>query len=438
VPLRSFFCHVLAVLAPLISLAHAQTADFTTTFNFGVNGVNVVAKATGDIAADSAGNLYGAGFDLNNEYIVYELSPTNDSTGSWTASILFKFNGTTQGSAPESGLILDSQGNLYGTTFSGGSGPCMFGGCGVVFELSPSGGSWTQTVLYNFQGGADGANPSYSTLALDAEGNLYGTTNFGGGTGCLKQGCGVLFRLTPPSQAGGSWTEAVLHRFGKVTGTQPAGKLLYFQGKIYGTTAYGGQYDAGTVYMSNLKRKVTVLHSFNPDTDGFNWFPGGVAADSSGNLYGFTYNSMWNEGAVFELTNNGGNWLETLLYTFTGFGDGGYPSGVPLLDDAGNLYGSSGEGGDLSKCVWAGKYHGCGVVFKLMPAAGGWTETVLHAFTDGMTPQDDDGAFPFGVVFGPGQKLYGITAAGGTGRSGACYNERGVLFGCGVAFRLAQ
>ena len=176
---------------------------------------------------------------------------------------------------PQSGLVIDSKGNLYGTTYDGGNGTCLLGnsniGCGVVFELSQSDGSWSETVLYNFQGGKDGRNPNLSPMTFDAEGNLYGVTDLGGGTGCpptLKVGCGVLFKLTPPAKGGASWTEKILHRFTKKTGTYPYGNLLCLNGSLYGTTSSGGADGFGTAYESTLKGKVTVINNFTGASGG--------------------------------------------------------------------------------------------------------------------------------------------------------------------------
>jgi uncharacterized repeat protein (TIGR03803 family) len=323
-------------------------------------------------------------------------------------------------------------------TAEGGSGTCLAGGvnigCGVVFELAKAGGKWTETVLYNFQGGKDGSFPYFSPLLLGANGYLYGTTSYGG-FGCNKHGCGVLFALTPPAHEGGAWTETVLHRFTKSEGTSPMSSLLELGSTLFGTTSVGGAYGYGTVYESSLAGKVTVVYSFKGSPDGSNSFATGVTADSSGNLYGFTgAGGTYNAGTVFDLTPAGGSWTETILYTFTGNADGADPEGPPVFDGNGNLYGIAGAGGDSGSCYLL-TGNGCGVVFKRSNSGGTWTETVLHTFTDGVTQQNDDGALPFGpLIFGKDGNLYSASEEGGTG---GCYLEKGTEVGCGTAFSVA-
>jgi hypothetical protein len=187
--------------------------------------------------------------------VVFRLSP--NVNGSWSESSLYTFTGFSDGGSPMGSLIFDSAGNLYGTTAFGGtlSGYCLYGGCGVVFELSPStGGSWTENVLYTFTGLPDGEEP-VANLTFDAAGNLYGTMQFGGlqNFACPITGCGTVFKLTP---AGGSWTESIVHSFaGPLSdGYEPtSGVILDSAGTIYGTTSVGGvngnQYsNGGTVF----------------------------------------------------------------------------------------------------------------------------------------------------------------------------------------------
>jgi uncharacterized repeat protein (TIGR03803 family) len=433
---RCRFFQVLAELVALLPILAASqalaAASFTTFYNFQPN----AAEPLTGLVADSAGNLYGVDFPPNTGGAIYQLSPPAQQGGTWTYTTLFALNGTSDGNEAYSGLVIDSKGNLYGNTFGGGSGVCTVGGvnvgCGVVFELSKSGGNWTETVLYNFQGGKDGRNPSYSPMTFDPNGNLYGTTNNGGGTGCGGEGCGVLFKLTP-AQGGGSWTETVLHRFTKSQGTFPQGKLLDLGGILYGTTGGGGAFGHGTVYRSTLNGAVTVIHSFNGTPEGSDNFSGGLSADSSGNLYGFNYSGgKANYGTVFELKPSGGSWTFSLLYTFNGTSDGGNPVGAPLLDKAGNLYGDTQAGGNYAYCAFTAQQNGCGVVFKVSRSKGKSTESVVHIFTDGVTQQNDDGAFPAaGLIFGPFGDIYGTTQIGGTGQ---CLSGKGNDLGCGTAF----
>lgn len=210
----------------------------------------------GNLILDASGNLYGTtagGGDCNQQYgcgTVFELSPK--SGGGWKETLLHNFNGN-DGEIPYAGLIFDAVGTLYGTTFAGGTGTCSdgsgFSGCGTVFELTPkTGGGWTETVLYSFKGkDGDGSYPT-AGVVIDAAGNLYGTTEYGGGvsnTYCVN-GCGSVFKLTPKSD--GSWTETVLHSFSNngEDGTFPlGGVILDSAGNLYGTTYLGGNGGCG-------------------------------------------------------------------------------------------------------------------------------------------------------------------------------------------------
>jgi uncharacterized repeat protein (TIGR03803 family) len=305
-------------------------------------------------------------------------------------------------------LITDSAGNRYGTTGAGGS----YDG-GAVFELSPNGsGGWTEKLLYSFKTfGGDGTSPSYGNLILDSHGNLYGTTTGGGGSAnCGPYGCGTVFELSPGQ--GGSWTEAVLHNFGTGTdGYQPdAGLIFDSAGNLYGTTGSGGANGAGTVFEMSPRQgggwTETVLYSFNPNgTDAYGP-EAGLIFDAHGNLYGVTNQGGVNyEGAVFELSpRHGGGWTETVLYSFCNLSsctDGSYPNaGGLIFDSSGNLYGTTGSGGA----------YGGGTVFELSLHSGSWTETVLHSFGQG-TDGNDPG---YGtLIMGPGSVIYGMTISGG-------------------------
>ena len=441
---RELFLNALATFVLLFTFAGTQAlgaTSYTTVYNFQPETTSPLAP----LVADSAGNFYGVAAgpgaeNGTNTGIVFELSPPAEKGGNWTVTTLFTFNGTSDGNSPQSGLVIDSKGNLYGTTYDGGSGTCLLGnsniGCGVIFELSQSGGSWSETVLYNFQGGKDGRNPNLSPMTFDADGNLYGVTNLGGGSGCpptLKVGCGVLFKLEPPAKGGVSWTEKVLHRFAKKTGTYPYGNLLYLNGSLYGTTSDGGANGYGTAYESTLKGKFTVINDFTGVSGGTN--PAGLAADSSGNLYGFTVSGgPSNFGLVYQLKPSGTSWNENVLYNFTGNSDGGSPVGAPVLDKSGNLYGNTQAGGNLGDCLYTEQQNGCGVVFEVATSGGKTSENVLHVFTGGTTPSTADGSFPSaGLIFGSDGNLYGTTQAGG---SGQCIDEKGTDLGCGIAFSL--
>jgi uncharacterized repeat protein (TIGR03803 family) len=347
----------------------------------------------------------------------------------WNEKVRLNFNGS-DGVNPVAGLIFDAAGNLYGTTYGGGTY-----GYGTVFELTPNGsGGWTQTVLYSFgaNGQYDGANP-YAGLIFDAAGNLYGTT-YSGGTysNCVDPlTCGTVFELTPT--AGGGWTETTLYSFsGRPDGSNPgAGLILDAASNLYGTTLGGGAYGYGTVFeltpTGGGNWSETVLHSFGNGTDGYGpW--AGLIFDAAGNLYGTTTGGGANyEGTVFELTPTaGGGWTEQVLYNFNNGNDGWQPYASLIFDAAGNLYGTTTGGGNGNgNCG----NSGCGTAFELTPTAGGgWTQQVLHNFNN----NGPDGWLPYaGVIFDDSGNLYGTTFYGGTYDS--C--PGGILY-CGMVFEL--
>ncbi len=372
---------------------------------------------------DTGGNLYGTAVSGGTQQlgVVFKLTPS--SQGAWTESVLYSFAGGADGAWPYSPLIFDSAGNLYGTTEMGGSN-----NYGTVFELKLNGdGSWTEVVLHSFSGGpGDGAEPQ-AGLTFDHAGNLYGTTNSGGLSNCsFPIGCGVVFQLAPGS--GGQWTESILHAFaGGNDGGNPhsqAALLFDQQGNLYGTTGAGGPGGVGTVFELSPRAgghwKKSIVYTFRSN-DGIGP-TGALVMDGSGNFYGTTeLGGAYGAGTVFELTpNSKGGWTDRLLYSFTGRTDGWGPTGGLVFDTAGNLYGTTGSGG-LSSC-YSGQ--GCGVVFELTPSSGGkWTESVLYTFTDGA-----DGATPYaGLVWNKGN-LYGTAFNGG---NNTCYGP------CGVVFELA-
>ncbi len=373
---------------------------------------------TQTLVADSAGNLYGTVLTTTGNGEVFELSPS--STGTWTEKTLFTFNGS-NGHFPQSPLLVDSKGNLYGTTLEGGNGQCTNGGdvvgCGVVFELVKSStGTYTERLLYQFKGfSTDGALP-LGALAMDSHGNIYGSTEEGGGTGCSGGvGCGTVYRLKRTTTG---YTEHILHKFaGTTDGSLPVGVTL-FGSAIYGTT--GSNSNLGNVFkmtQSNGTWSFSVLHAFTGGPDGGYPFAT-VKLNPAGNIFGTTSGdqgfSGW--GTVFELANSNGQYSYSVLYVFSGGSDGASPSSTLTRDTAGNLYSTTFTGGNTSECTSVFPGDGCGVVFKLAPPAvsgNPWTETVLHTFSD--TGTDGDLPEESGVIFGKGGLLYGNTEFGGTG-----------------------
>jgi uncharacterized repeat protein (TIGR03803 family) len=429
-------------------------------FTGGSDGDNPISGLT----LDSAGNLYGTtwlGGDVNCDGgnkdgscgTVFKL--TKNENGDWTETILHAFT-FADGHYPVGNLLLDSAGNLYGTTSEGPqfSEPC--GGCGTVFRLAPnSDGSWTMTTIYSFKGGTDGNQPR-SGLTLGPEGTLYGTTYLGGGTGGTAScnSCGTVFELTPHS--GGTWIETVIHRFGiqQGNGIEPvAGLLLDRQGNLYGTAEYGGKLGGlcsgtysgcGTVFklthVSGNRWDTGLVYAFPPSSHGI-WSKAGLTLGGSGNLYGTASaggtevceNDASGCGTVFQLQRQLGGWKEVVLHNFNGAGDGGGPAASLIADGAGNLYGTTSYGGTAS-CVGPFSYCG-GTVFELSPTAQGWTENVLHRFRGGQRSNaDSDGAYPLaGLLMDSTGSLYGTTGFGGSGSS-VCSLEQN---GCGTVFRLS-
>ena len=370
-------CGVVYRLSP--NSANGWTESVLYTFTDGTDGAAPVAGL-----ADHAGNLYGTaagGGDLGCNPpdgcgVVFELSHT---ASGWKQTVLYTFDGSPHGNGPSASLLFDSAGNLYGTAAVGGNTKlCFTNGCGVVFELSPSSAGWKQKVLHTFSGGRDGAYPQ-AGLVFDAAGNLYGTTANGGNnlTSCgdVFPGCGVVFELSRTSTGG--WKETVLHTFsGGKDGAIPVTGLIFDKsGNLYGTTSAGGGatncQECGVVFrLSHTSSgwKETVLHSFTCCSGGGKPY-GGLILDTAGSLYGtaseFGNMTACNSGCgvVFKLSRlSGGGWKETVLHAFDK-SDGAGPYASLIFDSAGNLYGTTDSGGNLSDCFSAG----CGVVFQIVP-----------------------------------------------------------------------
>jgi uncharacterized repeat protein (TIGR03803 family) len=291
-----------------------------------------------------------------------------------TYTVIHNFNGAGDGSFPYAGVTLDRGGNLYGTTYYGGNttGPCSSDGCGVVFKLSQRNSHWILTPLYSFQGGPDGSHPQ-ARVVIGPNGSLYGTTSYGGATGCTSNGCGTVFNLKPSTHATGSvlgnWGETILYAFqGGSDGANPGyGDLLFdHAGNIYGTTTAGGPSNQGTVFKltaSNGSWTETVLYSFTGGADG-GTLNSGVILDSAGNLYGVaSRGGAHGFGTVYELTPSGSQWVETTLYAFQDQLDGRAPTGGLIMDQSGNIYGTTSLDGELQG----------GTVWKLTRNGGGWT-----------------------------------------------------------------
>jgi uncharacterized repeat protein (TIGR03803 family) len=349
-------------------------------------------------------------------------------------------------------LFMDKSGNLYGTAYEGGSGSFCAGNCGTVFELATNG---TASALYNFIGyPTDGGYPE-SNLIADKAGNFYGTTTSDG-----ANGAGAIFKLTSDG------TETLLYSFtdGDDGESPTSGLVADSSGNLYGTTSVGISPNAGAVFELSKKGKFTVLHTFVDGAgDGDNPY-GGLVIDSSGNLYGTTYDggADSDDGTIYEIAANG---TFSVLHTFTGGpGDCNGPEDTLLLDPSGNLYGTTYYGGDSMGCIfeyaangtetelfsfgnakkdgeypvgglvedaagnlygttYGGGKKGYGVVFEVSPTG---KETVLHEFAGG-----SDGKYPeASLIVGKKGELYGTTWEGGNGS--------GCNFGCGTIFEIKE
>ena len=357
------------------------------------------------VILDSAGNLYGTTFygGTYTSGTVYKL--THSSSG-WSESVLYSFNNNgTDGYFTHAAVVLDKSGNVYGTTFLGGVADG-----GTVFELSPSAGGWTETILHEFANdGIDGVFPQ-AAVTLDGAGNIYGTTSNGG-----TYNAGTVFELSPSNSG---WTEKILYNFGasSTDGTGPLGTVVFdTKGNLYGTTSAGGgtslhcRFGCGTVFElspSAGEWTETIIHNFNDNPLDGSQPDSGLIFDKAGNLYGTALQGgkRGNNGTVFELLPTaGGLWREKILHSFMNNGkDGRYSMATPVLDAAGNLYCTTENGGA----------YGQGTVFKLTPrTTGAWEETVLYSF-DSSGSNGWDPAY--GLAIDSAGNLYGTTVNGGT------------------------
>ena len=284
------------------------------------------------------------------------------SSQAQTYTVIHKFSNGGDGATPQAGLTMDASGNFYGTTSFGGyqgDGFCLTdGGCGVVFRLSHRGTGWVVEGLYQFVGGSDGDAP-LARVVFGPDGALYGTTQSGGNGGCTEgDGCGTVFRLTPQPR--------------------PCPRF-------------------------SCPWNETVLHAFTGGSDGEIPYYGDLAFDSAGNIFGTTpLGGINNQGILYKISRQDGSWTESVAYTFVG-APAQYPQSGVVFDSTGNIYGPA-LGGSLDD----------GVIYELQPLAGGWTESTLFTFTGG-----DNGAGPAGgLIFDRMGNLYGTTVSGGPGTNG--------------------
>ena len=371
-----------------------------------------------------------------------------------TLTVLHYFSGGQDGGGPQGLVAVDRGGNVYGSAPYGGSrnGVCgQQGGCGTVFRSNYKNGVWIFAPLHVFQGGNDGMTP-VAGVTLGPDGAIYGTTLFGGGTGCGGTGCGTVFKLTPPASFCHMvlcpWTETVIYRLNG--SSDPCcffgGVIVDTAGNVYGLAEGGGSGGYGAVYKlspSGGGYTLSVIYSFQGGHDGAAPLST-LTMDAAGDLYGTaTYDGGDGFGTVFKLVRNAGSWSFHLLYTFTGGSDGGNPEGNVVLDSAGNLYGATAylggvfeltpsggswnyslivpflgglqspisldSAGNIYGTNYADGSHGDGSVFELTYSQGTWTHNILHSFGGG------DGALPLsGVAFDASGNLCGTTTYGGS------------------------
>jgi len=418
---RCFHAFVIALtLLALTSTASAGHGKLLYRFPYGPDGANSQAP----LVLDSSGSLYGTApyGGLYGAGMVFKLTPTG--SGHWTNSVLYSFRGAEDGAMPRAGLILDSAGNLYGTTSCGGASAGTFFGCpnggGVVFKLSPRQGEWKETVLHSFSGAPDGAYPA-AGLVFDELGNLYGTTEFGGSAlSACSPGCGVVFKLSPSQN--GTWIEKVIYTFyfdyNSTEGAYPTSDLVFDgKGNLYGTTSVGPSRNNGGGIVFQLTPTFgdswteTIIYNLSSSTVCCFLGPE-LAFDDKGNLFGSASSDSTYSGVVFELQPRpDGTWNGSILYSFTDPNNGEYPTGKIVLDDMGNLFGTTLEGGG------PGCYgNGCGVVFQLTSNSGVWTETVLLRLGGGRGCCSEGG-----LVRDPGGSLLATAAGGGDGGVGSIF-----------------
>jgi uncharacterized repeat protein (TIGR03803 family) len=356
-----------------------------------------------DFTGASDGGNPVDGFAMGPTGIFYGTAPSGGASGygvvfrvmgKGSETVLHSFAGGTDGAMPNGGVILDANNTLFGTTTAGGTS-----GSGTVFEVKGR----KETVLYSFAGGTDGADPQ-AGLVMDAAGNLYGTTAQGG-----TSGNGTVFELVAPTKKGGKWKELVLYSFGTGTdGATPISRVNFdAAGNLYGTTSLGGANGYGTIFQltPGTTWTETVLHSFQNADDGA--YPyAGLISDAAGNLYGAaTQGGTAGGGTVFALTPSQGSWKFSVLYSVPGSGISGSFRNL-LLDDAGNIFGTTHCDGD----------NNAGTVFKLKPSHGAWSYTLLYTFTGG-----SDGEYTISNLVMKSGKLYGTTQYGGANDAGVIY-----------------
>jgi len=391
-------------------------AAFGTLYSFGSLGDGQLPY--GPLVADAQGVLYGttsSGGSLSHG-AVFSLSPPASGSHAWKETLLLSFDGAGGGSQPLTGVIIGDNGTLYGTTSAGGQSAA-----GIVFSLTPPsapGGAWTEKILYNFSGDADGGEPNYGPLLAGTGGVLFGVTSAGG-----AYGEGVVFSLSPPMTPGSVWTETVLWSFGSsaTDGTNPMGGLVQdANGVLYGATAGGGAKGHGAVFSLTPPAHPggawteNILHDFEGNEDG-SAPTGNLLIGSGGVLYGVTSlgGGPNQEGVAFSLTppkTRGGAWEEQIIFRYSVIGTRQYNPRCGLVRSkaTGILYGTTSLGG----------LGTMGGVISLTPPAtpgGAWLQNWLFHFIG------TDGNNPAGGLLWLNNTLYGTTYSGGEQSVGVVY-----------------
>jgi len=447
------FLHILVAVVIFVACgvsAAQHTETVLHTFTFHQDGGFPLAG----LSLDQSGNLYGVAYFggyIEGSVCCGTVFQLTKSGNAWTFSTIYTFtDGVTDGEAPSGSVVFDKAGNLYGTTQQGGW-------CGMAYELTPSQkGPWKETILHNFNpftllGGTagDGCDPS-SYLIFDQAGNLYGTTQQGGGLGgCNTAGCGSVFELSPGSD--GKWEETIIHSFpdGSEDGTDPYGGLVLDKsGNLWGTTLTGGTAGLGTIFelSPSSNGSWTEKVAFNFISGATGWEPyAGLVMDAEGNFYGTTfYGGSSGAGLVFKMTPSSDGMLsETVIHQFEGCTatecpDGFYPFGGLVFDSSGNLYGSTmygGASGTACNPPDSELREGCGIVFKLSPAGGQkWDYSIVYRFpgaaSGGLLTNDHLAITSSGDIVGT------TFVEGDVGSNSICPQEVLGLGGCGVVFEL--
>ncbi len=404
--------------------ASAGMAPETILHSF--SGIDGAAPVS-NMLSGKAGTIYGTTlFGGKGAGCVFKLTPASSG---YTETIVYDFNGGLDGASPW-GIVAGAKGVIYGITFVGGSSGNGGNGWGTVYDLTPGTSGYTERVLYRFKGSPDGWEP-IGPPVVAGDGSIFGVTSFGG-----ARNAGTIFRLTP---RGSGYKESIVYSFpGGSGGNLPqAGLTIDKRGNIYGTTMYGGGTQGycgsaggcGTVF--ELKAAASgysegVIHAFT-GSDGNLPFGTLTVNERTGAVFGTTFwGGAFTDGTVFKLSPHGSSYSESVLYSFNGKNDGFLPEGTLLLQRGGTLYGTAALGGGGCNGI------GCGTVFSLVPSGSHYAFHVLFDFkrpANGAEPQQTN------LLMDAGGAIYGTTRSGGAGTDCSDGGPGGAT-GCGTVFRL--